>query len=304
MCFNNFITIRDAGTSVSGLYIDDLPGLDSAFWNDLKTNDSPTYLEWWNKFYENAKQEFIADIKARLDKDFYQEKNLESGLTGEFTKNETSGTGLAGVLIQTTLTRYSRISIPTLKIYSDNFVTSPQAEIKIYDNINGNLLDTVFTTLNVGYNTINIYKEYNEEKLYITFDKSQVTSRKTKNWLNIKSYRVYPGNFTSVSQINGGGIVVDFNIRCKAEEVICAHMDMLKHAFYYFIGHNITTLRYLSNRANKTTIMSQERWDNLRSLYAEKYEIQVSSALKNFRLRDDPDCYECKPFVKTKYLSV
>lgn len=305
-CFSNLISIRDLTntTPVFGLYLDDLDGVDGRVFAQLKTNDDNSLSDWWNKFYENGVHGFIADVRGKLDKDFYQEKNLMSAITGEFVNTQnTSGSGEAGVLIDGYLTRYSRLSLVSLRVWSQNAVDSPEASFKIYDDQNGNLLDTVTSELSEGFNKINLYKEYNEPKLYITFNRSEVTSRETRNFSTIRRHG--SPHFLSkyepvIKQINGGGLTVDFNIRCKAEEVICSKLDQLKYPFYYFLGRKLTEAAYVSRNVNASTVMTEERHKELIGHYTMLYDKQIDSAMKLLRIDDDRYCYECKPFVRSK----
>src|SRR5690606_32953256 len=111
-------------------------------------------------------------------------------------------------------------------------------EFYVYkENAQGELLSTITAELNAGKNTIPVYQEFEEEELFIAYDPSDLSLKKTKNRyyhdnLLIKGYSGdelcgFPCSYSeqgTVHQVNGGGLNVKFILYCSMEKFLCENL--------------------------------------------------------------------------------
>lgn len=314
-CFDSYITINESTPSRSGLYASDLPGIDTDMLDHIARNvdtspedDASTI---WPTIYKRAKNNLISDVSKNMQDKFFLDLKLISRETSQFTSTVNSNSGLAGMLLEFWLPKYARLHIISVEVYSQ-VAYSSGANIKVYrDDQNGEVLDTISDAIMIGKNTINVDTDYEANKIYIAYDPSLYSFRKTEN----KQFGdLYYGNFEShicdicyygdqgflgsFQQINGGGLNVKYLVYCSIEKYICDNIKLFADALLYKIGHEITVERRLGERLNKFTVMIQERWDELSGFYKAQYEQNLMNTIRACNVLEDQYCFSCKSTVR------
>lgn len=298
-CFNNFITIRGT-TSKSGLYINDLIGIPKDLFAKLRTSDQASITEFWNRFYERSVYNFVNRVSQEMSKEFYNYKVVESRTTGEFKDdNNTSTESLSGVEIYFNESKYLDHHILRFKIYVDS-VASPIPSIYVYSKIGGTLLDT-FTpdSISEGENEFQYYGVYDTEKLYVAYDPSTITLKETKAADEFHDAQ-YP--ISSIKQVNGGGIIVDYNSMCSAEKFVCSRLFAFRFALWNFLGEELMKERIITHNINEYTVLTPERAEQLAGYYNKQTEESLMAVLKHHRVNDDKLCFDCRGAVSQKVI--
>jgi hypothetical protein len=307
-CFDNYITINDSTTSRSGLYASDLPGIDTELLDGIARSTSDDHDDIWTTIYKRARRNLVSDVSKNLQSKFNVDYKLVNRETSKFTDNANSNSGLAGVTMEFTLSRYSKVHVTSIEVFS-NASYSSNPIFKIYDtDENGELLDTITTAITPGRNVINIDTDYEADKVFISYNPAIYTFRQSENRFYATPYN-YFDNVTCdfcfygdeyrgvVVQVNGGGINAKYIVYCSSEKFVCENLKLFEDAFLYKIGYEITVERRLGNRLNEYTILTQERWEELEKFYKAQYEQDLMNSIKSQNISEDQVCYECKRIV-------
>lgn len=311
MCFASYITISQAvATSRSGRYATDLPGIDTAMLTAIARSTSENYATIWPTIYNRACRNMVADFSKNIQNKFLMNAQLVTRETSEFKDTPNSNSGLAGMLIEFNLPKYSKLHILSISVYSHAVYAA--AEFKIYDtDENGELLATITSAVAIGRNTINVDTDFEVDKVFVSFDPAIYTYRETENkhfatpyisfdeiFCDFCFWDSYRGAFT---QVNGGGLNVKYNIYCSVEKLVCENLNLFADALLYKIGHEITVERRLGERLNKFTVMIQERWDELEGFYNAQYQDNLMNIVKSKRIPEDQVCFTCSRMVTADY---
>lgn len=294
-CLDNYITLEDIGTSKSGLYLDHIEGIDKELFEEL-AKEGQGYEDKFNQFYTHYKSMFISEITIHLGDKFFFDKILASELTGKFNFQSNTGTGKAGVKIDTLRSRYSITRLERVEFYINSLPSPAIVDLKVYDNEN-RLLETIQIEATEGYNSHILQKEYNQSYLYISLDKS-LDLYKTEYFYNDKN-NCRDCNNVNYKIINGGGLIVDYTTICSVEEYVCSKIKMFENAFINYLAMQTMSARVLSRNVNQSTNLTEERADQLAAVYDKEYKKAIKAVFKNLKITDDPLCAECKSIVQS-----
>lgn len=183
-----------------------------------------------------------------------------------------------------------------------------QIDVVIYDtDEDGDLLGTFSTTAVEGKNIIPINTSFDVEDLFVAFTPPVSGFRQTENkYFPTDSLSVdklsctFPCHFGdgSVTQVNGGGINVKFNVVCSLEKFIEENINIFQYALWYRIGVDLMKERIVSDRVNRFVVLTPERATELMAVYNEDYKAALDSATMNIRMNEDPICFTCKRPIK------
>ncbi|HZI26333.1 MAG TPA: hypothetical protein VFD46_14710, partial [Chryseolinea sp.] len=139
-CYTNYIELDNLVPSRTGLYLDSLPGIDVVMIDGLRKsgNDSDTT---WGVLYKRAWDNLVSDVTKALNDKFYVDTKIVSRETSSF-KDDYNSSGNAGIKLTLTLSRYSKIHVISVGLWSQSSHTD--AVINFYDtDADGELLLTL-----------------------------------------------------------------------------------------------------------------------------------------------------------------
>lgn len=308
-CPTDLITTDKSIPSRLGLYANGLPGVTLSLFDDLTKDEQEDYLEFWDDIYQRSWDNFVSDVQTLLADKFHIDLKLISRETSKYQAGLNEASGLAGVLIEFPLSRYSRFHLVSISVKSNAAVdTSPGAAFPIYDDEDGNLIDTVYGELVAGLNEVPVDQDFDTQtdKIFVAFDPEEVSLKKTENRYfdtdEISSDKLscsFPCGYGegSVRQINGGGVNVKFNIYCSIAKVICENINLFKMAFWYRIGVELMIERRLTDRMGRFVNMTEERAVELMTIYQGEYDKHLKNSVKSLNMREDPVCFQCGSIV-------
>lgn len=314
MCFDGYITIDSSTPSKSGLYLIDLPGLNLPTLEGLVKDDQEDYAELFENLYRNAQINLKIDVQKKLADRFHIDKKLATRETSEFKTDYNTGAALAGVKISVILPKYARLQILSIGVDSEDAHNSPEGEFYVRkDNASGDLLSTINSELTEGKNTVQVYEEFEEEDIFIGYDPSVLSLKKTQNRyyhsnILVKGYSGdelcgFPcsfGDVGTVQQINGGGLNVKFILYCSMEKFLCENLPLFQYALWYRMGVEIIKERIVSDRVNRFTVLTPEEAEKLMQVVNEDYQAAVDAATMNIKMSEDPICFICKSTITAK----
>ena len=306
-CFTNYITIEGLGvTPTSGLYANHLSGITIAQLGAVqKKQDENDLSDMWNNLYERSVHEFISDVTQRLGGKFHINKVQHQDETSDFlTSENTSNASSAGIRLWFSLSPYKEVKIGRVQLKA--LAAASNVDIVVRkDDSDGEILYTkTVASITEGTNTIDIYQDFRERRLFIGFDPTSVRAYETKD----KTYYNYIADcnpiYDTSSHIEGGGLNVEISIVCSVERFICSRLDAIfKYPLLYKIGQMIAMERMVTDRVNRFTNMQREEADALYAYYKDRYDKEMDAVFIDFKDNTDPDCMVCrKPVWSSKML--
>lgn len=306
-CYDSYITIDRSIPSRTGLYATDLPGLDLLLFDSLTKTEQADYLQCYDRIYNRAWTNLVSDISAMLQNKFRVEYKLIARETSEF--NQSYPAGEAGVKIKFSLPKYARMHIISVGIKSNQDYESPDFTLNFYDDETGELLHTVSDSVTEGRNTINVDTDFEVDELFVAFDSAQYSLSGTDNkyfsgcitWDKLAcTFPCGDGYVGSVTQVNGGGLNVKYNVICSIEKFVCENINLFKTSLWWRVALETAVERRFGNRVNQFTMMQLDDAERLQDFYNKQYQQELSNAIKSQKIYEDPICFTCNNVVDSK----
>lgn len=180
-------------------------------------------------------------------------------------------------------------------------------DVLVYDtDEDGDLLGTFSGEITQGKNVIQINSAFNVDDLFVAFRSSgyfRTSENKyfpTDTLSSDKLSCTFPCYFGqgSVTQVNGGGLNVKFNLTCSLEKFIEENINLFQYALWYRIGVDLMKERIVSDGVNRFVVLTPERAEELMKVFNEDYRAALDSATMNIRMNEDPICFICKRPIK------
>ncbi len=306
-CFTDYINASIDTPSRSGLYATDLAGVTVRLLDDLTKEDHADWEECFEYLYKTAQRNLKIDMQRKLAERFHIDKKLITRETSLYLDDFNTGSDLAGVQIQYWLPKYARVQILSIGVFSEAAYTN--APIYIFkDDENGELLATLSNNIAVGRNTLQVYQEFEENKLFIAYDPSVLSLRQTKNrfypsdWLtaDLCNFPCYWGPSGTVRQINFGGLDVKFVVYCSMEKFICENLPLFQLVLLNRLGVDIMKERITTQLVNVSSVLTKERAEELLKIFNDDYMAALDASTESIKMQEDPICFACKKSVSSK----
>lgn len=246
-----------------------------------------------------------------MQQKFFVNQKLVSRETSEFQNQVNESAALSGLQLHFDLPRYGRIHLLSVEIWAEEATGSPGLLVQVFNtDESGDLLFETYAQLEEGRNQVFIDQDFEVDKLFIAVDPTTAFIRSTevKRFAGCFEYTLnycyFPcaGGTGRVTQINGGGLNVVYNIICSSEKFLCQNLNLFKKTFWWKVGQEIIVERRYGNRLNEFTTMTQGRAEELTDFYQAQYSQSLGNSLNSHNIYEDPVCFECKGLVGVKPL--
>lgn len=330
-CLKGYVGLNGCGvdTPVSGLFVNSLPGISLKTIDLTANSEQKTFFGVWNDIENRAIAKFKTDITARLAsryrlKSINQSINL--GRIIDKTKTEAPEAQYKGVAIELRLnTAYTQsslqaINVQTVSIYSEAVITG--VHFKIFDIETGDELFTKAVDVIIGWNTVQVNKQFDSQRIFLAVDCTQFTTVEQKvnvgfcDQLNaslgvIYSYGGYAslirGAKTSVisdvANLSHGsncyGISPVFSIVCRYDNLICNNLATFATAFWYLLGAELMIQGLTSERTNWITL-DRDGLIEKQQYYESEYKKEIENVLKGLSIDTSDACIDCNAPLMVK----
>lgn len=323
-CLINLIGIKKACSDtepVTGLYINDLPGMNLKIADAAANSEKPSGIILINDRIKFASDYIANDIRNFMQDKFVINSILDQATVGHYKDNNntiTASNKLRGIKIQVQQKPYLNINISRIGIYFTDAVTTA---ILIYDLYKSELLYTIpVTTIanEIVYLDVNksIPTNGQQRSLFICIDGSAsdqydasvygntsgCSSCSKNSYLSyVTSGTIDPalskniGNFISANST--GGLTVDYSIECDIDNYTCSIGRSLAWALLYKTGHLIMQELQNSDQLNTIVMINKARNQELLEYYEAEYIKSMNSITENIRTPKDI-CFQCGPKIK------
>jgi hypothetical protein len=320
-CLDNIIGIDnvcDAVASVSGLKINDLPGMRISIAESIITSEDISGKLLIEEKIKFAQKYLVADIRNFLQDKFKLNSILASEIAGIYKDEMEVVSAISGrfrgIRIQVKEYNYTDTEISRVGIKLTDAIAS---DIFIYDLTSGSLLDTIpFTSIADQVVYINVNKKYRannqKQSLFICIDasvsdqyatysgskgctscnKSNLVTWDTSGYI---SGQKIDSNF--IAQSGTGGITVDYIVACDIEKFVCSMAQLIAWPLLYKAGAEILKELKYSRNLNSIVIIDQDKTESLLTDYEAEYTRSMTQIATNMVVPDDI-CFKCNPKIR------
>ena len=300
-CLNNFIGVKclTPGTPTSGLYINDLEGLNLKYAANIADSDFISGLQFLNEKIQFATKLVISDL-TRYSLPYFRMNSIVDELSvGDWTSNTLAQANVdRGVHIQVKRSRMLRINVSNIKIKLANANTSHSVVVE-----SGTVVETFpFVTDANGEAEINLNFTSTTQDVYIYMDNSTInvnnSSIKTGCGCSSKS-----GQFLSAYGWNGSGnsnstygLKVQATAICDNDEFACILGAKLGLPILYRSGIEILHEAVATDRLNSLTLLDTDKINFLLENWTAEYDKQMKmliECLPQLLRRIDECCIVC-----------
>jgi hypothetical protein len=319
-CLIDYIGLQDCygSTSLSGMYINQLPGVELKMIDYIADEEQINYVGVWDDVQKRAKERFRNDVIGEFSKR-YRIKTIYSSIDLEkivdLTTTTAANTQYRGFTIELNpenddyvKTNLQVIYIQTLFLYLQ---APANTTIDFYDLDTNQLLLTKNVTGAAGWNTINVFTSFDTKRLYVGYDATTINSvkkdiSKINNldfidneyiyWDGCGCNNAYMFNgaqsslidpYTITQGIDSFGLSGIWSVKCQYDNIVCNNLEAFKSAWLYCLGAELMKERIYSSRLNEFTVFDRNRAKELLKLFEVMYrggvvdEIRYDGELTN-----------------------
>lgn len=300
-CLNNFIGVKclTPGTPTSGLYINDLEGLNLKYAANIADSDFISGLQFLNEKIQFATKLVISDL-TRYSLPYFRMNSIVDELSvGDWTSNTLAPANVdRGVHLQVKRSRMLRINVSNIKIKLGNVNTLHSVVVE-----SGSVSQTfAFVTDANGDAEINLNFTSTTQDVYVYMDNSTInvnnSSIKTGCGCSSKS-----GQFLSAYGWNGSGnsnstygLKVQATAICDNDEFACVLGAKLGLPILYRSGIEILHEAVATDRLNSLTLLDTDKINFLLENWTAEYDKQMKmliESLPQLLRRIDECCIVC-----------
>lgn len=306
-CLDDFIGLNHCSiltTPESGLYLNDLPGVEIQNIDQIANAEQATFMGVWEEIQKRALKRFRTDVINEFGKR-YRIKQVQQTLnigkevdTATVTAAAVQYRGFTVELNQATETyvnsNMQSIFIQTLYLY---LPASVNTTIKVFDLDLGTQLYTYSLTGSVGWNTVNVGQYFEASRIFVCYDATTVNSVKLditnmyldnnsyiNNWLytfwhccsGLTKLKGASSAIATLTTTTAGqstfGLSGILSIRCTYNSVVCYNKEHFGQALLYCLGSELMTERINSSRINRWTTVDKPKAVELRKYFEARYK--------------------------------
>lgn len=330
-CLQNYIGLQGCTTDapLSGLYINDYPGMSSELLEKIATPEQASYVGMWNSAQAVAYVRIKRDIQsalftsaeAQLDQVLFQTRKE---FVQQWQQIETTAPSeqLRGVFVSIQGSKYLSLRIKQLFVYNAGSETVTDCPWFIYQTQDGKILDQGTYDLAPGMNYIPIntefFSDFDKVNIMAAVDCTNLTtttgmfsdygwqqmdlecaSRFSYLWRN--GWSIFPvtaplnyGLGQSWSQDNSqSGIYMDAQLLCSLDSFICGMKEFLVDAWANLLCYQILWAKVASPRANYFSQGNREFTERAMATFLDGYNQSLAIWARQLNLRGEGLCFNC-----------
>lgn len=305
-CLIDYIGLKDCetDTSPSGLFINQLAGVELAMINSIADEDQADYLGVWADVQKRAALRFKNDVKALFAERYKLKqiyKSIDVGnIVDQNTNNATNEYKGFKVELNCSDSDYAPSNlqvfyIQTIKFYS---IGANPAPVYIFDLDTGETLySNAAYTSTLGWNYIQVNQIYTARRIFICIDTNacdlpnlDISTINNSLFYNCNDYDYCfdcgcgtVGKITGTAKDIATGIFVDtpnntygvsaiFSIQCQFEPVVCNNLNVFANAWLYLLGSELMDERIYTSRLNEYTLFDKIKAKELKKIFEAKYK--------------------------------
>lgn len=316
----------------SGVYINQLPGVNLDSIESVADDEQKTYLGVWSDVQERGIRKFYNRVTTELSKR-YRLKSLKStndlgtiiDKTPILPINQYRGfTYELKLKNQLRRSNYQALNVQKLRLY---LLQAGNVTLKIVDLDTATVLWTKQIIGVSGWNIIEVNEKFTNQRLFFGYDDAntiQAVSLPINNynadWFNTMFYSIY-GYGYSVAMLRGAitndktqfnqetqvlytqsddtyGLSAIFSLVCVYDFLICDNKDLFTNALWYLLGAELAIEVQFSNRLNRYTTIDIEKAKELETYFMSEFENELAIVLDGVSISTSDCCIECNTQIQ------
>lgn len=307
-CLIDYIGLKDCDTdtSPSGLFINQLAGVELAMINSIADEDQADYIGVWNDVQARAALRFKNDIKAIFAERYKLKQIYKSIDLGNivdinnysFQSNEYKG---FKVELNCDTSDYAPSNlqvfyVQTIKFYSS--ASNRNVSVHIFDLDTGEELynSGVFQSVS-AWNIKTINATYVARRIFICVKADEIdvpaldiSTINNSLFYNCGDYDYcfdcgcgtvgkitgmkenFIDNIIEFNPSNTFGVSAIFSIQCQFEPIICNNLNVFASAWLYLLGSELMDERIYTSRLNEYTLFDKVKAKELKKIFEAKYK--------------------------------
>jgi len=330
-CLQNYIGLHGctADVPLSGVYINDYPGMSSELMEKIATPEQASYIGMWNSAqavgYVRIKRDIqlalFQSAEAQLDQVLFQ---TSKNFVQQWQQIQTvpQEAILKGAFVSIQGSKYLSLRIKQLFVYNAGATTVTACPWYIYQTQDGSILDQGTYDMQPGMNYVPINNEF-----YSDFDKINImaavdctnletttgmfidwgwnqmelecATRFTYLWRN--GWSIFPvtaplgyGFGDSWTQDNSqSGVYMDAQLLCSLDSFICQQKEFLVDAWANLLCYQILWAKVASPRANYFSQGNREFTERAMATFLDGYNQSLAIWARQLNLRGEGLCFNC-----------
>jgi hypothetical protein len=329
-CLQDYIGLKGCTVDapLSGLYINDYPGMSSELLDKIATPEQTSYVGMWNSAqavsYVRVKRDIQAALfsaaEAQLDQVLFQTRK-EFVQQWQQVQTVPAEAILKGTFVSIQGSKYLSLRVKQIFIFNAG---PPVAGIPwyIYQTQDGKLLDSGTADLVEGMNYVPVnnefYSDFDKLNIMVAVDCTNLptstgmfsdygwqqmdlecASRFSYLWRN--GWSIFPvtaplgyGFGDSWSQDNSqSGVYMDAQLLCSLDSFICQQKEFLLDAWANLLCYQILWQKVASPRANYFAQGNREFTERAMATFLDGYQQSLAIWARQLNLRGEGLCFNC-----------
>ncbi len=307
-CFTDYLGLKGITASpVSGLFINDLPGINFEKSDAVADTDYATGIEFINAKITHAIGLVTDDLRHFLAPYFKLHSQIDHQLTAEYkTGYHAVSAANRGLKLEKTSSTLTKLFVNRVKVLSN----TPGANVITITD--GGIATNYTVTLAAGVEQwVEINYIANRDIIFITMDNTALAMSKGKVKKSscsncgkrYQTFRVWGWNGTRTKSEHYG-LRADVSVICSDDDLACVLKERIKYPVLYKFGVEFMKEVQETDRLNYFTLVGREQAGELQQSFEEDYVKRFESMAKTLPrlLRSiDLNCVTC---TSAKYIEV
>ena len=307
-CFDDYLGLKGiTANPLSGLFINDLPGINFAKADAVRDSDYATGIDFINEKIDHSVALVADDLKHFMAPYFKFHSQIDHVLTDKYDDGYHTATAAnRGLKVEKKASRLSKLYVNRVKVLANS---SGAYNLVIAD---GNETETFAVTLVAGEEQwVECNYTANRDIIYIYIDNTnlkpangKVKSRACSSCgRRYKMMKVWGWNGTK-TVASHYGLRADMSVICSDDDMACILRDRIKWPVLYKFGVEFMKEVQETDRLNYFTLVGREQAAELQEKFEAEYTRRfdkLCQTLPRFLRSVDLDCVDCNSakFIQT-----
>lgn len=331
-CLTDFVGLRGctATNPLSGLYINDFPGMQTELLEKISTPEQASYVGFWNstqavaysRIKRDVQQALFQYAEARLDQVLFQTSKAFVQQWQQIVPLPASEQ-LRGVFVSISGSKYLGMRIKQIYVFNSGLDSVEDVAISIYQCQDGRVLWTDSFTINPGMNYIPVnevfFSDFDKINMMVGVDCTELdtlsgsfvdygwnqmdiecATRFSYVWRN--GWNIFPvtaplnygigSDWTQDS--SQSGVYIDAELLCSLDSFICGQREFLSDAWANLLCYQTLWAKVASPRANYFSQGNREFTERAMATFLDEYNASLSIWARQLNLRGEGLCFNCE----------
>jgi hypothetical protein len=330
-CLKDYIGLQGctAGTPLSGLDINDYPGMSTELLEKVSTPEQASYSGFWNSTQNVAYQRLRRDVQmalfksaeAQLDQVLFQTSKVFVNQWQTITPLPMAPE-YRGTFVSINGSKYLGMRIKQLYVYNAGPAMVPAVEWKVIQTQDGKILDSGTYDMEPGMNYVPInevfYSDFDKinilavvdctnldtlQGMFVDFGWNQMdiecASRFTFLWRNgwlirpVTTSLAYTMGSDWDTSFNQNGVYMDAQLLCSIDAFLCHQKEFLLDAWANILCYHVLWAKMSSPRANYFAQGNREYTERAMATFMADYLDSLAIWARQLNLRAEGLCFNC-----------